>query len=192
MRGMRSEDIHRTGIVPFQCDGQFADIECEGEAIHEVSIDVPGLGQTVGVGAYCDPCSGEAIRRIASWPESSMQEMVAEWHRKFGVVIGETPAIRRPDLRCSLIREEAEETCAAIEVGDLVEAIDGMCDLLYVTLGTAVEFGIDLAPFFEEVHRSNMEKVGGATRDDGKILKPDGWQKPRIAEMLAELLANHR
>ena len=184
---MRAEDIHRAGITPFLCDGQFADIECDGEAIHEVSIEVPGLGQTNVVGVYCDPCSDEAIRRIGSWPESSMQEMVADWHRKFGVVIGETPAIRRPGLRCALIVEEAAETVAAIESGNLVEAIDGMCDLLYVTLGTAVEFGVDLTPFFEEVHRSNMEKVGGATRDDGKILKPDGWQKPRIAEMLAAI-----
>lgn len=118
---------------------------------------------------------------------NELQAMVTEWHRRFGVVVGETPAIRRAALRCSLIREEADETCAAIEAGDLVEAIDGMCDLLYVTFGAAVEFGIDLGPFFAEVHRSNMEKVGGATRDDGKILKPDGWQKPRIAEMLTRL-----
>lgn len=123
----------------------------------------------------------------AQRPALNMQSTVADWHRKFGVPVSDTPAIRRPELRCSLIREEAEETCAAIEAGDLAEAIDGMCDLLYVTFGTAVEFGIDLAPFFAEVHRSNMEKVGGATRDDGKILKPEGWQKPRIAEMLAAL-----
>lgn len=112
------------------------------------------------------------------------QAMVRAWHEKFGVVIGEYPRIRRPELRAALIEEEARETCDAILRGDLVEAIDGMCDVLYVIFGTAVEFGVDLAPFFAEVHRTNMLKVGGATRDDGKILKPEGWQKPQIAEML--------
>jgi len=113
-----------------------------------------------------------------------MQAMVRAWHEKFGVGIGESPAIRRASLRAELIREEASETVAAIERGDLVEAIDGMCDVLYVVFGTAIEFGVDLAPFFAEVHRTNMLKIGGATREDGKILKPDGWEPPRIAELL--------
>lgn len=55
---------------------------------------------------------------------------------------------------------------------------------LYVVFGTAIEFGVDLTPFFAEVHRTNMLKVGGATRADGKILKPDGWEPLRIAMML--------
>lgn len=29
-----------------------------------------------------------------------------------------------------------------------------------------------------------MLKVGGATREDGKILKPPGWQPPQIAPLL--------
>jgi len=113
-----------------------------------------------------------------------MQAMVGDWHKRFGVLVGDTPAICRPTLRAALIEEESRETCDAIRRGDLAEAIDGMCDVLYVIFGTAIEFGIDLAPFFEEVHNTNMLKVGGATREDGKILKPEGWQPPRIAEML--------
>lgn len=46
---------------------------------------------------------------------------------------------------------------------------------------------IDLDPFFREVHRANMEKLKGPKREDGKQLKPEGWQPPRIAEMYAEL-----
>jgi predicted HAD superfamily Cof-like phosphohydrolase len=118
--------------------------------------------------------------------ENPMQASVREWHEKFGVVVGDSVAIRRPSLRAELIREEAAETVDAIERGDLVEAIDGMCDLLYVVFGTAVEFGVNLAPFFDEVHRTNMLKVGGATRADGKILKPEGWERPHIAQLLAE------
>jgi phosphoribosyl-ATP pyrophosphohydrolase len=111
---------------------------------------------------------------------NKMQEQVEAFHRKFGHVIGTKPAISRPELRVKLIREEAKETCDAIEVGDLIEAIDGICDLLYVTIGTAVEFGIDIQPFFDEVHRSNMAKEGGGKDADGKTLKPSGWAPPDI------------
>ena len=132
----------------------------------------------------------DAISYVAPSDTSrDWQALVRAWHAKFGVLIGDSPAIRRPELRAALIEEEARETCDAILRGDLVEAIDGMCDVAYVICGTAVEFGIDLAPFFAEVHRTNMEKEGGSTRADGKILKPEGWKPPRIAELLAEAMA---
>jgi predicted HAD superfamily Cof-like phosphohydrolase len=110
-----------------------------------------------------------------------MQQQVEEFHRAFDHPIGETPAIRRPELRVDLIREEARETIEAIMRGDLVEAADGLCDLLYVTIGAAIEFGLDLEPLFDEVHRANMTKIGGAKRADGKTLKPEGWKPPDIA-----------
>jgi predicted HAD superfamily Cof-like phosphohydrolase len=33
-----------------------------------------------------------------------------------------------------------------------------------------------------------MAKAGGPTRADGKKLKPEGWEPPRIKEMLKEVL----
>lgn len=115
----------------------------------------------------------------------AVQRDVADFHRALDVPIGATPQIRRPELRATLIEEEAAETCAAIRRGDLIEAIDGLCDLLCVTYGAASEFGIDLAPFWDEVHRTNMAKVGGPVREDGKRLKPPGWTPPDIAGVLA-------
>jgi len=47
--------------------------------------------------------------------------------------------------------------------------------------------GIDLMPFYEEVHRTNMAKLGGPKREDGKQLKPPGWEPPRIGEILKEM-----
>lgn len=115
-----------------------------------------------------------------------VQADVREFHRDVCDLEPPTSiAIRRPELRAALIREEAEETVAAILRGDIVEAIDGMCDLLCVTYGTAEELGVDLAPFWAEVHRSNMAKAGGPVRGDGKRLKPEGWQPPDIAGVLA-------
>jgi predicted HAD superfamily Cof-like phosphohydrolase len=116
------------------------------------------------------------------------QRDIAEFHRVVvGIEDSTTPAIRRPELRAELIREEAQETVDAILAGDLVGAIDGLCDILAVTYGAAAEFGIDLAPFWDEVHRTNMAKAGGPLREDGKRLKPPGWTPPDIAGVLQRL-----
>jgi predicted HAD superfamily Cof-like phosphohydrolase len=144
---------------------------------------------------------------------------VAEFHRANGQPIGHFPAIRDRDLRAKLIMEEAVETVAAMgysayasvqepgapgqtatrHVGffakshntpQFTEAVDGLCDLLYVTFGTAVAWGIDIDPFFAEVQRANMTKLGGGKRADGKVLKPAGWTPPDHAPILARQMAN--
>lgn len=144
------------------------------------------------------------------------QNDVQQFHRKFGCTIGADPALRDADLSAGLIMEEAVETVAAMgfhamaviqdpltgttiwsgekrmEGPDLVEVIDGLCDLLYVTYGAAVRSGVDLEPFFSEVHHSNMRKTGGDTRADGKILKPEGWVPPRIAELLRDQIFDRK
>lgn len=117
------------------------------------------------------------------------QEQVAEFHRALDIPIGDTPGLRRTELRCALIAEGARETIEAAERGDLVEAIDGLCDLIVVAYGAALEWGVDLKPFYDEVHRSNMAKVGGPTRADGKRLKPEGWTPPDIASILRDQIA---
>jgi predicted HAD superfamily Cof-like phosphohydrolase len=117
------------------------------------------------------------------------QAMVAEFHRRFG-----SPPPGQPDLerfpgalRVRLIQEEADEFAQAVAEGDVAEMVDALCDLLYVTYGAAVDLGVDLEPFFAEVHRSNMAKVGGRRREDGKWLKPAGWMPPDIAGLLSRL-----
>ncbi len=90
-------------------------------------------------------------------------------------------------LRADLIVEEADETYAAICSGNLAETIDGLCDLLYVIFGAADKFGIDLEPFFNEVYRSNMTKVGAPRREDGKIMKGPFYEPPQIKELLKTL-----
>jgi predicted HAD superfamily Cof-like phosphohydrolase len=55
--------------------------------------------------------------------------------------------------------KEAAIDFAAVGKVDLVEVLDGLCDLDYVgPCGTAVAFGFDMLPAFMEVHRSNMTK----------------------------------
>src|SRR5262245_24245697 len=62
-------------------------------------------------------------------------------------------------LRAHLLLEEAAETVIAMAEGDEVKALDGLADLLYVLLGTAVTFRWPLEEAFAEVHVSNMTKV---------------------------------
>lgn len=47
-------------------------------------------------------------------------------------------------------------------------------------------WGVDLEPFFAEVHRTNMLKGGGEFDGLGKLLKPEDWEPPRIKELLEE------
>lgn len=98
-----------------------------------------------------------------------------------------TVDFHRPELRTALIKEEAKELRRAIEARDMVATVDGLVDLLVVTISTAAEFGIDLDPFWSEVHRTNMAKLGGEVRADGKRLKPEGWEPPD----LKSILTNH-
>lgn len=111
---------------------------------------------------------------------NKMQQQLVEFHTKV------IPAVDDPKLRATLIMEESTELCEALLRHDLTEVVDGMCDLIYVVLGTAVSLGIDLEPYFDEVHRTNMLKANGPLREDGKRLKPPNWVGPRIKEMLAE------
>lgn len=114
------------------------------------------------------------------------QLAVLAFQEKFGKPIGEKPGFQDVELRKNLIKEEVRETLDAIEAGNLPEAIDGLADVIYVCLGAAVAWGVDLSPIFHAVHRTNMAKEGGATRPDGKILKPEGWTPPDVRRLLKE------
>src|SRR5574341_14549 len=119
---------------------------------------------------------------------SDEQRMVTEFHRGFDVVVGSSPSI--PDagtcaLRVNLIQEEFAELCEALAQRDVEAVAKELADLLYVVYGTAVSCGIDMAPVFREVHRSNMSKVGGHKRADGKWLKPPDYSPARLQPMLA-------
>jgi predicted HAD superfamily Cof-like phosphohydrolase len=112
---------------------------------------------------------------------------VLDFHRKLGIGVGNRPAAPDLDtliLREQLMREELTETIHASAAKDPVGVADGCADLIYVAVGTAISWGIDLRPIWRIVHASNMAKAGGGRRDDGKILKPPGWQAPDVAGIL--------
>ncbi len=118
---------------------------------------------------------------------NNAQKMVQEFHEQFDIHVSPTPAI--PDeptrmLRFRLIQEEFDELQEAMQGKDLPAIGKELADLLYVVYGTAVSLGIDMEPVFQEVHRSNMSKVGGYKREDGKWVKPPTYSPADILPII--------
>lgn len=95
------------------------------------------------------------------------------------------------NLRKKLVLEEAGEFADAVDAGDLVAIADAIGDLLYVVLGSAIAYGIDPEPIFEEVYRSNMTKKwpdGTVHRDEGgKVIKPSTYSPPNLGPIIERL-----
>ena len=89
-------------------------------------------------------------------------------------------------LYVDLINEEVNELVEAIEDADRVEQLDALIDILVVTAGALHSLGVNPEGAWKEVMRSNFDKVDPITgrvkkRDDGKVLKPENWEPPRLA-----------
>ena len=75
----------------------------------------------------------------------------------------------------------------------IAEQGDALVDCYYYSLNAASKKGINLSKIFRVVHGANMAKrdpVSGTflRRDDGKIIKPDGWKAPDIdAEIIRQM-----
>ncbi len=139
-------------------------------------------------------------------PVSDIRRQVEAFHRAMGQPVVEKPTVpshERVELRLKLIAEEFGElleACGghesdlysaklnvaraielrAVDYVDLVEVADALADLDYVIEGMRLELGINGAPIAAEVHRSNLAKSSGPRREDGKILKPEGWKPPDV------------
>lgn len=75
---------------------------------------------------------------------------------------------------------------------DLVEVADAQSDLIVVTKGGSLTFGIPIDDVsLEEVCPSNLAKLGPDGKPilregDRKVLKPEGWQPPNITKVLRD------
>lgn len=115
------------------------------------------------------------------------QTMVEDFHRKFEILIQTAPTNPTDEtkqLRIRLIQEEFDELKESMATGNLASVAKEMADLLYVVYGTAVSYGIDMKPVFQEVHRSNLSKVGGYKRADGKWMKPPTYSPAKLEPIL--------
>lgn len=112
-----------------------------------------------------------------------IQGLIHDFHEVVGAptcLDAQPPRVVDAPFRSKLITEEYQEVIEAIRSGNLPHITKELCDLIYVCLGAAETFGVDLAPVFLAVHESNMAKAGGPVREDGKQLKPEGWAPPDV------------
>ena len=112
---------------------------------------------------------------------------VLEFHKKVGSRIGKKPSVpseAEKGLRKTLVLEEMGEFLEALDGNNLVDLADAVGDCIYVLIGTAISYGIDLMSVWEAIHRANMEKPIGKLRGDGKIIKPENWPHPNIKSVL--------
>jgi predicted HAD superfamily Cof-like phosphohydrolase len=89
------------------------------------------------------------------------------------------------NLYTKLIQEEVDELWTANADADRVECLDALIDILVVTIGAIHSMGADAEGAWKEVMRTNFAKIDHETgkvrkREDGKVLKPQGWSPPDL------------
>lgn len=91
-------------------------------------------------------------------------------------------------LTVKLVAEEFQELHDAYTTDNKVEYFDALCDLIYVIAQQADLQGFPIQQGLEEVHRSNMSKLGEdgkpIIREDGKVLKSELFSEPNLKEIL--------
>ena len=86
-----------------------------------------------------------------------------------------------------LINEEYNEFVEAYQKKDDVEQLDACMDMIWVILGYCYMKNFNVYGAWEEVARSNLSKIDKDTgkvikREDGKVLKPEGWSPPQLEQ----------
>ena len=108
---------------------------------------------------------------------------------KFMIACDQTVGVENRDqyaLYLNLIKEETQELWdSTTRVGDL----DALIDILVVTIGALHSIGADVEGAWREVIGNNATKINPRTgkvnkREDGKVLKPEGWEPPNLEQFL--------
>ncbi len=115
---------------------------------------------------------------------------VADFHTKFNVPQPRNPAFPDADMtsfRLNFLREELTEIEDAVIEEDLEKVLDGLIDIVYVALGTALVFGLDFDVGWNRVQYANMQKIAGLpTERHGQfdVSKPVGWEPPQLGDLV--------
>jgi predicted HAD superfamily Cof-like phosphohydrolase len=109
----------------------------------------------------------------------------------FATACDQAPSIENYAMYLDLITEEYNELRDAIVANDRVEQLDALVDILVVTMGAIRAGGFDGEGAWTEVMRTNFAKIDPETgkvrkREDGKVLKPEGWKPPELAPFVGQ------
>ena len=101
----------------------------------------------------------------------------------------QAPSEQNAELYVKLMNEEFQEFLDAYANDDEVEMLDACMDLIWVTLAFCHMKRYNVKGAWEEVTETNLSKIDSTTgkvkrREDGKILKPDGWKEPDFSKFI--------
>jgi predicted HAD superfamily Cof-like phosphohydrolase len=123
-------------------------------------------------------------------------DMVEEFHKTYGLPVHAAPSLsceQTKQLRINLLQEELNELKEALENNDPLETLDALIDLQYVLDGAFLSFGLQAVKMeaFEEVHRSNMSKLGEDGKpirrpEDGKVMKGPNYFRPDLSQFIKD------
>ena len=110
---------------------------------------------------------------------------------RFGSACDQEPSEANYKMYLTLIDEEVGELVEAVAANDNVEQLDALIDILVVTMGAIRAGGFDGEGAWKEVMDTNFAKIDSETgkvrkREDGKVLKPEGWQPPQLNKFLPQ------
>ena len=121
-------------------------------------------------------------------------DQVQEFHETYGLPVESeqtTGNAQTKQLRINLLQEELDELKEALDNDDYVETLDALIDLQYVLDGAFLSFGMQdvKEAAFNEVHRSNMSKLGEDGKPirregDGKVMKGPNYFKPDMTQFI--------
>lgn len=115
------------------------------------------------------------------------EDTVCEWydlaksfHEKFGLPAPNDFHTMLKDQRIFRTRLIVEEAIEFAAEDDFVMQVDAMLDLIYFSLGTLVEMGVDPNGLFDIVHWGNMRKLWPDGKphynEKGKVIKPPNYE----------------
>lgn len=125
---------------------------------------------------------------------TNAQKLVKEFNYNAMRVLPKTPTnllgVERT-LSINLIAEESNELLKAIQQCKPEQILDAVCDLLYVILAVPVFMGIEIEPFFNEIHRSNMTKFNKNNKvmldGNNKIIKGKSYSPPKLHTVFTQI-----
>jgi predicted HAD superfamily Cof-like phosphohydrolase len=108
---------------------------------------------------------------------------------RFGTACDQPASEANYKMYLGLVDEEYGELVDAVAADDKVEQLDALVDILVVTMGAIRAAGWDGEAAWKEVMDTNFAKIDPTTgkvrkREDGKVLKPEGWKAPELAQFV--------
>lgn len=134
-------------------------------------------------------------KRMIANSRHTIYQMMKELHEKFGLPVRKSSDFHEvsSDERRSciaILTEEYNEYLAAEATNDLIGIADAMGDMSVVIANTCLKYGINLDAVLEEIHSSNMSKLGTDGKPvahpsiPGKFGKGPNYFKPNLYKVI--------